>query len=181
MPLLSRFSRLFKADLHAVLDRMEEPETLLKQNLREMEEALAHDSSRLSKTETEIGETTEKLEELRFASKENDERIELCFQSSQETLAKNLVRRKLEIRHQLKVYTRRLASLENSLKEQASELDKHSRQFARLKDQVSLLEKQRPQTDRNVFPLEIVDIDSAIREEDVEVAFLHEKKIRNKS
>ena len=46
MVLISRISRLFRADLHAVLDRIEEPEALLRQAIREMEELLAQDEQR---------------------------------------------------------------------------------------------------------------------------------------
>ena len=41
MALITRVSRLFQADFHAVLDRIEEPEVLLRQAVREMEEELA--------------------------------------------------------------------------------------------------------------------------------------------
>ena len=47
MALITRVSRLFRADLHAVLDRIEEPDVLLRQAVREMEEALARDEQRL--------------------------------------------------------------------------------------------------------------------------------------
>ena len=40
MALINRMSRLFTADVHAVLDRIEEPDVLLRQAIREMEEAL---------------------------------------------------------------------------------------------------------------------------------------------
>ncbi|RLA35148.1 MAG: hypothetical protein DRR11_01080, partial [Gammaproteobacteria bacterium] len=41
MALINRISRLFKADFHAVLDQIEEPEQLLKQAIRDMEDELA--------------------------------------------------------------------------------------------------------------------------------------------
>ena len=41
MALINRVARLFKADFHAVLDQIEEPELLLKQAVREMEDELA--------------------------------------------------------------------------------------------------------------------------------------------
>ena len=41
MALINRISRLFTADMHAVLDRLEEPDVLLKQALREMEDESA--------------------------------------------------------------------------------------------------------------------------------------------
>ena len=45
MALISRVSRLFTADVHAVLDRIEEPEVLLKQAIREMEDEVRRVSS----------------------------------------------------------------------------------------------------------------------------------------
>lgn len=36
MALINRATRLFRADLHAVLDRIEEPDILLRQAVREM-------------------------------------------------------------------------------------------------------------------------------------------------
>ena len=46
MALITRVSRLFQADFHAVLDRIEEPEAILRQAVREMEEELARDEQR---------------------------------------------------------------------------------------------------------------------------------------
>ena len=41
MELINRIARLFKADFHAVLDQIEEPEALLRQAIRDMEDELA--------------------------------------------------------------------------------------------------------------------------------------------
>src|SRR5262247_3541760 len=46
MALINRMSRLFTADVHAVLDRIEEPDVLLKHAVREMEEELARGEQR---------------------------------------------------------------------------------------------------------------------------------------
>ncbi|MGH8588771.1 MAG: PspA/IM30 family protein, partial [Gammaproteobacteria bacterium] len=47
MALITRVSRLFRSDLHAVLDRIEEPEVLLRQAIREMEAELSSDEQRI--------------------------------------------------------------------------------------------------------------------------------------
>ena len=47
MALVTRLSRLFQADFHAVLDRIEEPDLQLKQAVREMQFALDQDQQRL--------------------------------------------------------------------------------------------------------------------------------------
>ena len=49
MPLVDRVARLFRADLHAVMDRIEEPDVLLRQALREMEEELALGAARCAR------------------------------------------------------------------------------------------------------------------------------------
>ena len=48
MALINRISRLFKADFHAVLDQIEEPEALLKQAIRDMEDELASTEQRIA-------------------------------------------------------------------------------------------------------------------------------------
>ena len=47
MALITRLSRLFEADFHAVLDRIEEPELQLRQAVREMRFALEQNRQRL--------------------------------------------------------------------------------------------------------------------------------------
>jgi phage shock protein A len=40
MALITRIARLFKADMHSLLDSIEEPQSVLKQAIREMSEAI---------------------------------------------------------------------------------------------------------------------------------------------
>jgi phage shock protein A len=48
MALLNRVSQLFKADFNAVLDQIEEPEQILKQAVRDMEDELASSENRIA-------------------------------------------------------------------------------------------------------------------------------------
>ena len=49
MAIFSRITRLCRADLHGVMDQIEDSDLLLKQHLREMEQALAEKDVRLSR------------------------------------------------------------------------------------------------------------------------------------
>lgn len=49
MAILSRITRLCRADLHGVMDQIEDSDLLLKQYLREMEQALAEKNVRLNR------------------------------------------------------------------------------------------------------------------------------------
>ena len=71
MALINRMSRLFTADVHAVLDRIEEPDVLLKHAVREMEEELARSEQRVRTLEHEhgaLGERQRKAEAMLASS-----------------------------------------------------------------------------------------------------------------
>ena len=63
MALMTRVARLFRADVHAVLDRLEEPDVLLRQAIREMEESLAADREQARRLARELEATRGRVEE----------------------------------------------------------------------------------------------------------------------
>jgi phage shock protein A len=52
MAIISRIVKIFKADIHGVMDQLEDRRLLLKQHLRDMEEALNRKQAKLSKMKT---------------------------------------------------------------------------------------------------------------------------------
>ena len=96
MAIMNRLARLFKADLNAVLDHIEEPELQLKQAIREMEEEVAKVAVRIKATQAEIESVNDRKKAAdELITKTNDE-ISICFDNDNEDLARGLVRRKLE-------------------------------------------------------------------------------------
>ena len=102
MALINRVSRLFKADFHAVLDHIEEPEQLLKQAIRDMEDDLASTEQRINLCAHEQEALSIRKSELENALAEIDEELDLCFESEKDDLARNLIRKKLEAARLLK-------------------------------------------------------------------------------
>ena len=49
MGIMTRVVKIFKADIHGVMDQLEDPSLLLKQHLRDMEEALNEKEVKLKK------------------------------------------------------------------------------------------------------------------------------------
>ena len=64
MAIVSRLSRLFVCDVHAVLERLEEPELVLKQSIRDMEEALQAQQLRLQRGCASLRRMHRRAEEL---------------------------------------------------------------------------------------------------------------------
>ena len=80
MALITRISRLFKADFHAVLDQVEEPRMLLKQAIREMEDGLSETELRQRHTLSERDELKQRQDELEKALSDIEEELDICFE-----------------------------------------------------------------------------------------------------
>ena len=77
MAIMTRLLRLWKADLHGVMDRMEDKGLLLKQYLREMEESLREKQARQQLLSRSLHQLEWDLEH-RMQEVEKLELIEIC-------------------------------------------------------------------------------------------------------
>ena len=96
MALITRISRLFQADLHAVLDRIEEPDLLLRQAVREMEDDLARDEQGMKALNHELGQLISRETDIGHSLEEIEDELDVCFESGKDDLARALIKRKLE-------------------------------------------------------------------------------------
>ena len=177
MALIRRVSRLFTADMHAVLDQIEEPEIVLKQAIREMEEELARQTQRSKWLQKEIESTGNRFDAILKTAKEIDSKLDLCFEHDNDSLARKLIRRKLE--------TQRLAEqLEVKHVALRAELDEHESVVAGNRDQLEgMRQKASLLTSDIVVPDDFSREQSfdQIDDDEVEIAFLREKQARAQS
>ncbi len=181
MALINRVSRLFKADFHAVLDQIEEPELLLKQAIRDMEDDLAATEQRILLCAHDQDALQSRVTELEQSIAEFDEQLDLCFESGKDDLAKNLIRKKLESGRILKRLTTRQASDGKYLAEQRVLLDENRTTLDGLRQKAELFAQRTPTQYES--PSEFDDIgwiarDLEVADDEVEVAYLQEKSKR---
>ena len=166
MALITRLSRLFEADFHAVLDRIEEPDLQLRQAVREMQLALdQNQAEQLAKAAVEL---TASLEGY-------DEELDICLAANKDDLARDLLRRKLAADRQLQAAKNQSAGIEAQQQRLASEIDEQREQLTSMKQKLELLV-----SDDNPLAREFDHAD-AIRNEEIEIALLREKQRRVKS
>ena len=178
MALISRVMRLFRADLHAVLDSIEEPELLLRQAIREMEEEVARQRQRVGT----MGQRRELLKsreaETGALLSELEEQLEVCFDAGNDELARTLIRRRLEEERSLKALQRGRGELEKGLDTLSATLEQNRTRLEEMKNRAELLVSNGSPSDREeawAIPY------GRVRDEDVEVAFLREKRRRMQS
>ncbi len=184
MALINRITQLFKSDFHAVLDQIEEPEQLLKQAIRDMEDDLVNTEQCISLCAHDQEALSVRKSELEKALTEIDEQLDFCFESEKDGLAKNLVRKKLEAGRLLKHLNAKHRSNEKLLARQGTLLNENRTTLEGLRQKAELFAQHKPVPSRGNS--EFDDITWMAREmtvgdDEVEVAFLREKHLRSVS
>ncbi len=169
MAILHRIARLLRADLNGFIDFLEEPDVMLKQALREMEDALTERERKCDLLRADYNRSLSCEVELRERLNSLEDRISLCFAENNEALAKKFIRRRLEAK-------KHLAAIQSSSLEKAQALERMQKSIEEDRTTYAeLLEKARilGEIEHNG----VADID--VSSDDVEVEFLREKRKRS--
>ncbi len=184
MALINRISRLFKADFHAVLDQIEEPEQLLKQAIRDMEDDLANTEQRIAVCTHDQDALSVRKSELESSIAEIDTQLDLCFQSEKDNLAKSLIRKKLEAERLLKRLSAKHVANAKYLDEQQTMLDEHQATLESLRQKAELFAQRTPAYaggNSEFDDIAWMKREMTVGDDEVEIAYLREKEIRSSS
>ncbi|MEM6576503.1 MAG: PspA/IM30 family protein [Pseudomonadota bacterium] len=175
MPLLNRLSHLFAADFHALLDRIEDPEALLKQAIRDMEQSLTEQQQRLQRRDEQ--RRAHELDSERVQARLDDLRqhIDHAFSADDESLVRQLVRQRLLCERQ--------HSLRREQAQQSADAEVREReQLAANRAALDTLRQKLAALELTQEPASGLAGDAdAITEQEVEAAVLAEKQRRRKS
>ncbi len=174
MAVITRLARLFRADVHAVLDRIEEPAVLLRQAVRDMEEECARDAQRGALLAKEQELLAARLAEIDRGLGDADDELDVCLHSGTDTLARAVIRRQLEARQLRKGLAARAQGLADDRTALDRRLEENRRRLDAMRQKAAVLAEEAPQTADEDWtsPMPVV------RDEDVEVALLREKQRR---
>jgi len=184
MALINRITRLFQADFHAVLDRVEEPEQLLKQAIRDMEDDLVATEQRIGLCAHDQDALSVRRSELAAAIEEIESQLDLCFESNKDDLARGLIRKKLEAERLLKRLSSKYAGNGKYLDDQRAMLDENRATLEGLRQKAELFAQRPPAHADGVS--EFDDIawmarDMTVGDDEVEIALLRERSLREKN
>lgn len=178
MALITRLTRLFQADFHAVLDSIEEPDIQLKQAIREMTFELQQEQQALALIEHESEQLATLLVDLEQKLVSFDDELDICFDAKKDDLARDLIRRKLESEATRAEAISRSRQTQVSIEKRQKSISEHQQQLDNMKQKMAFL------VDDNKHDLPgcgSVGTGSTVRNEEIEIAFLREKQQRAKS
>ena len=167
-----------RADLHAVLDRIEEPETLLRQAIREMEEELAREGQRIKLLTHEQSQLSSREVGYSDSFKKLSEELNVCFESNKDDLARVLIKRQLETERHLKFLSGKREVVQKTLAELSAQHKEHQARLESMRQKAELLAGEQAAGEQTEH---WTTADCTVRDEDVEVAFLREQQKRSQS
>jgi phage shock protein A len=175
MALINRMSRLFTADVHAVLDRIEEPEALLKHATREMEEELARSEQHVRALDLERDALADRHRKVEALLVELAAQIDVCFENGNDELARKVVKRRLETERLERHVAERRAALDKQLAERRAAVDERREQLDLMRQKAELLATAASGGD------DWGKTELAVGDAEVEVAYLRERQKRQPS
>ena len=184
MALINRISRLFRADFHAVLDQIEEPEALLRQAIRDMEDDLTTTEQRVALCAHDQEALSVRKSELESAIAGIDTELDLCFESEKDGLAKTLIKKKLEAERILKRLNSKHVSNEQYLDEQRKALDENRATLESLRQKAELFAQRAPahiSSDSEFDDISWLARETTVSDDEIEIAYLREKSARSLS
>ena len=179
MTLMTRLGRLFRADLNAVLDGLEEPAALLKQAVREMEEILAGEDAEQARLGAEHARLVQAITECQTRVAQLDDELSLCLGAGKDELARGLVRRKLEAASHEDALLKRQQGLRDSQVALASRALDHRQRLDALRAQAAMTAGVTATAGEQAYTA--CSTPNTVSEAEVEVALLREKQRRVQS
>lgn len=179
MAIINRISRLFTADMHAVLDRMEEPEVLLRQCIREMEAELADTERRIGALVCEREQIDARSAQIARTLTEIESQLDVCFEAGKSDLARNLIRRRLENQRFARLLAARAETTDKDLATSRAALDENRTRLESMRQKADLfVDDDRPDRAAAWDEPDHGYADCRVSDDEVEVAFLAEQQRR---
>jgi phage shock protein A len=136
-----------------------------------MEESIAADEKQIRLWEYEQRQLAGKRDRLEESLGDLEEKCALCFKSNQDDLARSFIKRKLEAQQAKQLLAEKITSLQEKISRLTHQFTEHQAQLTAMKHKAEVfLEEGAGNTSIWENP------SASIRDEDVEVAFLQEKR-----
>ena len=181
MKLIKRLNKLITADAHAVLDSIEDPHALLKQAMRDMQAVIEEDQLLLEQTSNNLEKLKQQGLVLQKEREKLNQDLDLCLNSDNEELARNVVKKKLYLVQRLELnHKHNDQAVEKQSQLQARIVD-NQQEYQLIAHQAEVLLCELTLKAKQSESQPQIQLNSVITEDDIEMALLNEKAKREDS
>ncbi|MBL4868719.1 MAG: PspA/IM30 family protein [Pseudomonadales bacterium] len=178
MTIITRITSLFKADIHGILDCIEEPRVMLKQSIRNMAEEIEALTRMIAVADDEIKRCSSRSEILIKELDEAQSQVELSFKADNEELARHFIKKKLDLESRFKRLKSSMTAAHNKQEDVEEKRLAYQQKLSEIKSKAEVFaEHQR--TEESVSSLDSGTI--IVSSCDVEIEFLQQKERWQKS
>lgn len=169
MSVLTRMTRLFKADVHGILDAIEDPRTIVKQSIREMQGEIAKSEQALEVLRSAQERAKRQREAHASGLSEVEQQVILCAQAGNPALTKSIIRKKLEMQRRGDFLQREGEKLAKENLQVTETLTKRREQLREIQEKFELFSEDVANSTESTSAFED---GLRVSDEEVEVAFL---------
>lgn len=179
MAIFNRVSRLLAADLHAVIDRLEEPQAQLQQAIREMQQLTTQLEQEQRQSEIKRSNLTEQHQKLSAQQATTQQELALCLDAKEDKLARAVVRRSLQLDALLEQLSAERKLTQAQHDSRAELLVEHQTQLDALMAQAQLLDGSPQDTRQTSTTTNLAN--AGITEAQIDIALLAYQQRRGQS
>jgi len=144
MSIMTRFVRLFKADMHGVMDQIEDRHLILSQSLREMEESLDQKSRRLKRMSAALSEGRAESERTEAEMRMLDADLDAAIRKDRDDIARFLIRKRKGLKSHAESIGRHLRTLDAESRDLAETLERQRQEYEQIRLKAADLSRTRP-------------------------------------
>ena len=132
MGIMTRFTRVFKADIHGVMDQLENKELMLKQCVREMEDTLIKNQNRHKRLKIILDQLTTEIRQFNQERDKLEQDIGIAVLKEKDDIARLLIKKRIKIDEQIHTATRQTESIESQLQKLSETIDQQKCQYEQM-------------------------------------------------
>ena len=137
MAIIARIVKIFKADIHGVMDQLEDRGLLLKQHLRDMEEALQRKEADLRKITASRNQGQKDLAEYKQQWEALDHDLTVAVRKNKDDIARALIRKMKPLENLSDELARHIKALDEEILQFNTHLQQHRLRYEQLKNRAA--------------------------------------------
>ena len=178
MGVFTRIVRICKADIHGVMDQLEDQGLLLKQHLRDMEKALSQKEARLKQLVASRRQTLQEIDKYKEEIKKIEQDLTVSIEKGRDDIARMLIRKlkpmtlhKDELHRHIDAMDREIAQMQDTVEKQRFQYE----QF-QLKSKGFDHNREQKEWEKHMSSIVPKGVSQDIPDEEVELELLQRKE-----
>jgi len=132
MGIMTRLTRICKADLHGVMDQIEDKDLVLKQCLREMETSLAQKQEQLARMTASAAQVKDSTLKLQHERETIEQDIQVALEKEKDAIARMLIRKLKAVEQQRDALNEHGRKLERDIAGMQTVLEAQRQEYERI-------------------------------------------------